>query len=1155
MSNREFDLATMRLMGGDSQVCPFRAVIRVRARVYAAALWYSASEFIGNIYGAHTVRSIRTHVSRVRPTFCRFSLSLFALFFFGLASARGSSGPDIGGVPQARFNPDPVRINVIEGDDVRFLRLSGVEGLSQNRVTQIVQDDQGFMWLATQHGVDRYDGYQFRTFKSDPHQANSLCGVFMLSVFKDRSGTLWMGCEHGLDRFDPSTETFVHYPINPDTVPGLSDVVRHIHEDAGGILWLSTAHGLCRLDPRSRTTTWYHHSAGDRLSLSSDDIRSSGEDRHGVFWVASGEGLDAFDPNSSRVTFHVPLREPHELSFYEDRHGVFWILSASGNGLAVLDRQRGLVTRYLFAEDLPGLPLTGVIQMLEDRGGTIWVGTLSDGLLRFDRENSRFVRYRNDPSNPDSLPENRITTLLEDREGNIWVGLGATQPTFFTPRPPPFKGLPFDSGNRANLGEKLVDVIFQDHEGALWIGTTGALNRCDSTGRRCAHYAIPGHGVASDVLSLTEDGSGTLWVGTSGQGLCRFNKTSGSCQMFRHASGDPSSVSNDTISDLLTDREGILWIATADGLNRFEPATQRFTVYRDDTLPNPGTQMESMVEDQDGILWLGSLGSGVLRFDRKSQRLRGGVATLSNPIVPAVYIDRANNLWAGTFNGLDRLDFATGRTTRYAEENGLASSKISCILEDANGALWLSTNKGISKFDPKTGTAQNFSVADGLSGDLTGYNACWKSADGEMFFGGFAGAARFRPEDVANDSYVPSVALTEFDLFGASVSIAPGSPLKRVIGFTSELMLTHDQNSFSLQFSALSFRNPSTNRYRYKLDGLDQRWHEVGSGQRVASYTTLPAGAYRFRVQAATARGPWSAPGRSVDITIQPAWWSTWWFRGLIAMLLIAAGVALYLLRVRQISRQFLIRLEERVSERTRIARELHDSLLQGFQGLMFRLQAVRQLLPERPGDAAQFLDSAMLVGDEAIGEGRDAVQNLRSSTFEESDLATVLGALGAELAVGMEPQATPEYRVIVEGQPRELSPTVRDHIYRIAREAVRNAYQHANARHIETEITFGDTDLSVRVRDDGIGVDSTVLARGQRAGHWGLPVMRERSESIGGRLKVWSERNAGTEVELCISAVIAYTEPSTSTSSWIRRLFYPAGRSRTNAGPKRGAD
>jgi ligand-binding sensor domain-containing protein/signal transduction histidine kinase len=1080
----------------------------------------------------------------MRPPFCR--LYLLALFFFGSCSVQGNPILDAGEVPQARFTPDPVRINVVDGDDVRFLRLSGIEGLSQNRVTQIVQDGQGFMWLATQQGVDRYDGYQFRMFKNDRRQANTLCGVFMLALFKDRSGTLWMGCENGLDRFDASTETFVHYQIASDTVPHQSYAVRHIYEDAHGALWLSTGNGLCRLEPDSGRTTWYRHNSDDRRSLSSDDIKSSGEDRRGVFWVASGEGLDSFDPSTGRVTFHVPLREPHELSFYEDRHGVFWILSASGNGLAILDRERGLVTRYLFAEELPGLPLTGVIQMLEDQDDNLWVGTLSDGLLRFDREHVRFTRYRNDPSNPDSLPENRITALLADREGNIWVGLGATQPTFFTPRPPPFNNLPFDSGNRANLGERLVDVVFEDHQGALWIGTTGALNRCDATGRQCRHYAIPGHGVASDILSLAEDESGTLWVGTSGQGLCRFDRATAGCKLFRHESGDPSSVSNDTVSYLLIDRKGILWIGTRDGLNKFDPVTERFTVYRDETSPNSGGQIWSMAEDRDGNIWIGSEGSGLLKFDRNAQQLRAGMLAVSNPYVTAVYIDRANTLWAGTFNGLDRLDLTTGKATRYAEENGFASTKISCILEDANGHLWLSTNKGISKFDSSAGTTQNFSVADGLSGDLTGYNACWKSTSGEMFFGGFAGATRFRPADVFNDTYVPPVALTAFDQLGAPVKVAPGSPLKRVIGLTDELMLAHDHNSFSFQFSALSFRNPSTNRYRYKLEGLDPSWHEVGSGQRVASYTTLPTGAYRFRVQAATGHGPWSEPGRIVDITIQPAWWNTWWFRVLIAILLVAAAAALYLGRVHQISRQFLIRLEERVSERTRIARELHDSMLQGFQGLMFRLQAVRQLLPERPGDATKLLDSAMLVGDQAIGEGRDAVQNLRSSNFEEGDLATALGALGAELAVGLEPQSTPEYRVMVEGMPRELSPDVRDDIYRIAREAVRNAYQHAHARHIETEVTFSDTDLSVRVRDDGIGVDSTILARGQRAGHWGLPVMRERSESIGGRLKVWSERNAGTEVELRMPADLAYAQSPIPAFRWLRRhLRSSASRSR----------
>jgi len=230
--------------------------------------------------------------------------------------------------------------------------------------------------------------------------------------------------------------------------------------------------------------------------------------------------------------------------------------------------------------------------------------------------------------------------------------------------------------------------------------------------------------------------------------------------------------------------------------------------------------------------------------------------------------------------------------------------------------------------------------------------------------------------------------------------------------------------------------------------------------------------------------------------------------------------------------------MDDRLNERTRIARELHDSLLQGFQGLMFRLQAVRQRLPLRPDDAVKFLDSAMQVGDQAIGEGRDAVQNLRSSSFDDRDLATSLSTLGNELGEEIGPPSKPQYRVVVEGRPRELNTVVRDEAYRIAREAVSNAHQHAKAAHIETEVTFGTGDLTIRVRDDGRGVDPEVLARGQRTGHWGLPGMRERSESLGGHLHVWSEGNAGTEVELRIPAHVAYAQSPPSLSSRLRGFW-----------------
>jgi ligand-binding sensor domain-containing protein/signal transduction histidine kinase len=1041
-------------------------------------------------------------------------------------------------VSQAQVDPEVVRLSVTEGRDLRFVRRLRSQGLSQQRVTHIVQDDRGFLWFGTQYGLNRYDGYRFRVFKNDPDDSRSLCGVNIPSLFKDRAGALWVGCDYSVDRYDPSTETFVHYPLDTSMAASTGGTVKHIGQDRAGMLWLSTANGLYRLDAATRHVTRFNHSETDPFSLSSNDVKSSGEDRSGAFWVATREGLDAFDRDRARVTLHVPLREPRDFSFYEDRSGVFWILYASGNGLAILDRNARRLTRYSFAaQELPGFPLTGVSSMLENPDGTLWVGTFSDGLLKLDREHHRFTRYRNDPTNGESLPENRITALFEDREGNIWAGFGAIEPAFFAGPPPPFAKLPFDSGNPANLGETLVNVLYEDRQGMLWIGTTGALDRLDRGSGRYARFDVPGHGIASDVLSIVEDRSGALWVGTSGQGLYRLDPATGRLRAFPHIEAGASSPSDDTVIRLLVDREGRLWVTTVDGLYRFDPATQRFTNYRR-TVNDAPASYEPIAQDEHGALWLAAYGTGVLRLDPASGEFTtyshglGERTALSGNRLNSLHVDHTGAVWVGTQNGLDRFEPMTGILSHFSEKDGLASNAVSCILEDGRGDLWMGTSKGLSRLDARRTTFKNYAQADGLPGpDLTGWSACFRSSSGEMFFGGFAGAVAFRPEDITDSSYIPPVVLTAFQLSGATVVLGAGSPLTRSIDYTNKLRLSYRENNLSFEFSALSFRSPETNRYRYKLEGLDEGWHVAGSDQRFASYTTLPAGAYWFRVQGATGRGPWSEPGRAVSVTIEPPWWGTWWFRALVGVVTVLLVLVIYFARVRQIARQFEIRFHERVSERSRIARELHDSLLQGFQGLMFRLQAVHALLPERAAEAARALETALDRGDQAISEGRAAVQGLRASALAATDLADSLLALAEELG----PRASgrsPSYHVVVEGKARPLASLAHDETYRIVREAFRNAAEHAKARRIEAELVYGEKVFSVSIRDDGVGIDHRVLEDRRRAGHWGLQAMQERAEAFGAGLEVWSEHSAGTEIRLAIPASIAYGRGTDGTSS-----------------------
>ncbi len=359
----------------------------------------------------------------------------------------------------------------------------------------------------------------------------------------------------------------------------------------------------------------------------------------------------------------------------------------------------------------------------------------------------------------------------------------------------------------------------------------------------------------------------------------------------------------------LVDHNKTFWVATDDGLNRFNAATGRFTVYKLDPQKRVVSYLD-IAEDRKGALWLGTNALGLERFDPVTGQFTryeydmNRPGTLSDNRVNSVHFDRSGTLWVGTQNGLDKFDAKTGTFTVYTRQDGLPGNAVGCILEDDHGNLWMSTNHGVARFNPRSMAIKSYSTAEGLPGpDLTGWGAGFKSRSGEMFFGGFNGATVFDPDSVADTSYTPPVVLTEFRLSGTPVDIGGGSPLSKSITDTTRLTLSHEQRIFSFAFSALSYFSPGTNRYRFKLEGLDPTWHEVGSDERLATYTTLPAREYTFRVQGATSRGVWSEPGAAVIIEILPPWWSTWWFRALcVAVLAVLLG-GLYQWRIQQLRR------------------------------------------------------------------------------------------------------------------------------------------------------------------------------------------------------------------------------------------------------------